>query len=196
MMKLLGSPTSPYVRRLRLWLREEACNYDFVSLNIFEGEGRELLKAHNPTLKVPMLLDGEQPVYDSRVIFRYLCQKLGREPLRWEEENRLTVIDAANDSFVPLLLLERSGVDTQRDAMFFRLQRERIERTLELLEAQVADGQFRSWDYPAICLFCLVDWVMMRELYDFSCLPHLRSFRDQQLGRPGVAETDPRHAGV
>ncbi len=190
-MKLLGSTTSPYVRRLRLWLG--GIDYDFVALNIFEGEGRETLKRNNPAQKVPLLLDGEQAVYDSRVIFRYLSQKFDRPALSWDQENTLTVIDAANDTLVSLLLLARSGVATDQQALFFTLQHERIERTLSFLEQQVGAGLFEQWDYPAICLFCLLDWVLLRELFDFSACPNLERFRNLHLNQDRVAETDPRN---
>lgn len=201
-MKLLGSTTSPYVRRLRLWLADKgsdspttnraAKDYEFVALNIFEGQGRETLKAANPAHKVPLLQDGEQTLYDSRVIFRYLSQKFGLAPLSWEAENRLTLIDAANDTFVSLLLLARSGVDTAQPGLFFTLQHERTAHTMSQLEAQVAAGEFNHWDYPAICLFCLIDWVMLRELYDFSTTPHLQQFHRAHQGENMIAETDPR----
>ena len=71
-MELYGSNTSPYVRRLQIWLAND--EYEFVELDIMSEEGHQILKAKNPTLKVPMLYDGEQPIYDSRVIFRYLNQ--------------------------------------------------------------------------------------------------------------------------
>ncbi|OMH36178.1 glutathione S-transferase [Motiliproteus sp. MSK22-1] len=189
-MKLIGSTTSPFVRRLRLWL--QGVDYEFVALNIFEGEGREALKTYNPVQKVPALIDGEQEIYDSRVIFRYLSQKFEKPSLSWDEENSLTVIDAANDSFVSLLLLSRSGVPTDQDGIFFTLQQERIKRTLTLLDEQVGAGKFKQWDYPAICLFCMIDWVMLRELCDFSVYPDLLRFRHQCLKRDGVENTDPR----
>lgn len=190
-MKLLGSTTSPYVRRLRLWLGD--VDYDFVALNIFEGEGRETLKRNNPAQKVPLLLDGEQAVYDSRVIFRYLSQKFDLPALSWDQENILTVIDAANDTFVSLLLLARSDVATDQQTLFFTLQHERIERTMSLLEQQVSEGCFEQWDYPAICLFCLLDWVLLRELFDFSSSPHLQRFRNLHLNQNRVEQTDPRN---
>ena len=37
----------------------------------------------NPTRKVPMLQDGELVIFDSGVIFRYLCQKLQLPALSW-----------------------------------------------------------------------------------------------------------------
>ena len=40
-MKLIGSTTSPYVRRIRILLDEEP--YEFLNLNIY-GEGRDELR--------------------------------------------------------------------------------------------------------------------------------------------------------
>src|SRR5690625_3587698 len=106
-MKLLGSLTSPYVRRIRLLLADTP--HEFVSWDIYDAD-RDELRRHNPALKIPLLEDDDgQVVYDSRVISRYLAAKRGDAPLSWEDENRLTLIDAANDSGVALLLSQRSG---------------------------------------------------------------------------------------
>ncbi len=45
-MKLIGSTTSPYVRRIRLLLNDEP--YEFINLDIY-GEGRDELRRTNPT---------------------------------------------------------------------------------------------------------------------------------------------------
>ncbi|HSG53014.1 MAG TPA: glutathione S-transferase N-terminal domain-containing protein, partial [Rheinheimera sp.] len=78
-MKLYGSQTSPYVRRIRLLLADVP--HDFVNMNIFAGSDRELLAAKNPTLRIPMLEDNEQMIFDSGVIYRYLAAKLHTKPL-------------------------------------------------------------------------------------------------------------------
>ncbi|AHI28573.1 glutathione S-transferase family protein [Marinobacter similis] len=188
-MKLIGSTTSPYVRRIRILLDEE--RYDFVNLNIY-GEGRDELRKTNPTLKIPVLEDDGQEIYDSRVIARYVSAKQGRDPLTWDQQNQLTLIDGANDSAVTLLLSEKSGIDTKQDVMFFNLQRERIMTTLRTLAAMVDDGQFEDWNYPAICLYCLVDWLEFRDLVDWAGVESLLAFRDSRQQKPWVAETDPR----
>ena len=190
-MKLIGSTTSPYVRRIRLLLGDN--DYEFVNLDIY-GEGRDELRRNNPALKIPMLIDGDQEVYDSRIIARYLSDKQGLAPLTWDQENQLTLIDAANDSAVILLLSARSGIDTGKEVMFFNLQRERIMMTLRTLAAMVDDGQFSQWSYPAICLYCLVDWVDFRDLVDFTGVESLLSFRDHHRGDERVMHTDPRKA--
>ncbi|MFN2361074.1 MAG: glutathione S-transferase N-terminal domain-containing protein [Marinobacter sp.] len=190
-MKLIGSTTSPYVRRIRLLLADN--DYEFVNLDIY-GEDRAELRRNNPALKIPMLIDGDQEVFDSRVIARYVSEKQGLAPLTWDQENQLTLIDAANDSAVILLLSSRSGIDTSENLMFFNLQRERIMMTMRTLAAMVDDGQFSQWNYPAICLYCLVDWVDFRDLVDFSGIESLLGFRDHYRNNEMVGVTDPRKA--
>ena len=189
-MKLYGSATSPYVRRIRLFLTGK--DYEFINMDIFAEPGRELLRAKNPTLKVPMLEDGELIIYDSRVVFRYLSEKFALAPLSWPQENCLTLIDAANDTFVQLMLLKRSDIANQPDKLFFKLNNERVETLLTTLNAEVGAGHFSQWDYPAICLFCLLDWVSFRELVSFDAYPALQAFWRQQQTQAGIASTDPR----
>ncbi|OEY65770.1 glutathione S-transferase family protein [Marinobacter sp. X15-166B] len=188
-MKLIGSTTSPYVRRIRLLLGET--QYEFVDLDIYD-EGRDHLRRCSPVLKVPVLIDGARHIYDSRVIARYLSALAGAATLTWEQENQLTVIDAANDAAVILLLSKRSGLEVGQDVLFYRLQRERLQTTLQVLADAVTQGQFSRWDYPAMCLFCLVDWLDFRQVVSFDGLQTLLEFRDANSSNTKVAATDPR----
>ncbi|SOB77670.1 glutathione S-transferase [Marinobacter sp. LV10R510-11A] len=189
-MKLIGSTTSPYVRRIRILLDEE--RYEFVNLDIY-GEDRDEIRRSNPALKIPVLESDGQEIYDSRIISRYISSKQGRDPLTWDQQNQLTLIDGANDSAVTLLLARRSGLDVDAPGvLFFDLQRERIMTTMRTLAAQVEDGQFEEWNYPAMCLYCLVDWMDFRNLVDFAGIDSLVAFRDSRQTTPWVAETDPR----
>ena len=189
-MKLIGSAMSPYVRRIRLLL--EGHDYDFVDLNIYSPEGREILATYTPAMKIPVLIDDKQTIYDSRIIQRYLSEKQKGKALSWDQENLLTLIDAGNDSFIVLLLAARSNIDTDADLLMTNLQKERIELTMPLLERAVAEGQFSAWDYPSICLFCFLDWILFRDLADLAQYPHLSDFRTNKLEFDGVAESDPR----
>lgn len=189
-MKLYGSTTSPFVRRIRIVLSQTP--HDFVNLQIFSGQDREILASRNPTLKVPCLEDDDQVVFDSRIIYNYIAAKLGFPELSWEQQNQLTLIDAANDSFVQLLLLKRSDIDMSEDRLYFRLQQERIEATLAELDKQVEQGGFNGWGYPAICLYTLIDWVEFRELHSLGGFENLKQFRGQHVDRIEVTATDPR----
>ena len=190
MLKLIGSVTSPYVRRLRLWLGDES--HEFVHLDIYSEQGRAELEKYNPAMKIPMLLDGEQAVFDSAVIQRYLTDRLGRSGLSVQEENCLTLIDAAQDAFILLFYAERSGLDPQQDVLLCSLQRDRLAQVLPELSRQIEAGQFEQWRYPAMSLYSLLDWVAFRERLDLSQWPVLQAFHARCAELPGVAETDPR----
>ena len=188
-MQLFGSITSPYVRRIRLFLADR--DYQFINIDIFSEQGRQAFELHNPANKVPFLIDGEQTIIDSRVIYRYLTQKYQQPEPSWAQENLLSLIDAANDSFVSLLLLTRSGIDTAQDSLFFNLQHQRIDKVLTKLELAVNRGDFEQWDYPTICLYCLLDWVNFRQLFDMTIYPALAHFHKQYQSLGIVKETTP-----
>ena len=117
MLKLYGSITSPYVRRLRIWLANT--EHEFINLQIFAEQDRQLLAAKNPTMKIPMLEDvtddSVRVIYDSRIIYRYLTDKFDDPLLNWEQENQLTLIDSANDSLVQMFILSNSDIQPDED---------------------------------------------------------------------------------
>jgi glutathione S-transferase len=189
-MQLFGSTTSPYVRRLRLYMQD--IPHDFVLVDIFNSRDRAEIKRQNPTLKVPMLKDGEQTVLDSGSIYRYLQTKLSAKPLTWDQQNILTSIDAANDSLVQLLILSRSEIDTSSDKLYFRIQRERLDVIFTHLEQQAKVGTFVHWNYLSISLFCLLDWVIFRQLHDISSFTHLNQLHDNWNQLAICHKTDPR----
>ena len=189
-MKLIGSTTSPYVRRLRMWMTN--VEHDFEQVDIFNSADRASLVLTNPTLKVPMLEDQERTIFDSGSIYRYLSNKLNIEELSWQQTNLLTLIDSANDSLVQIFLLSRSDIDTSADKLYFRLQRERFDVIFGELNKAVEQGDFDTWNYASVSLFCLLDWVVFRERYDFSSLSALVSFHHQASQRDDAMATDPR----
>ena len=69
-MKLIGSLTSPYVRKVRLVLAEKKLDYNFVIEDVW---GSDAILASNPLGKVPVLvMEGAEAVFDSRVIVEYV----------------------------------------------------------------------------------------------------------------------------
>ena len=192
-MKLVGSSTSPFVRRIRILLARLGCSYEFSDLNIY-GEDRDQLRAVSPALKIPVLIHDDKTIYDSRIISRYLFELHPLAQFSWEQENHLTLIDAVNDSMVTLLLAGRSGLDTTTDITFFNLQKERIKLSLDALEALVGDSAFEVWDYRAISLYCCVDWANFRELMNLEEYPQIADWMQRNADRPSVVETDPRKA--
>lgn len=189
-MKLYGSQSSPYVRRLRLLLANQS--YQFVNMHIFAEQDRQTLLALNPTLKIPMLEHEDKVIFDSGVIYRFLAAQLQLPALSWYQENQLTVINAVNDSLVSLLLCQRSGLDTNEDRLFFNAQKERIAASLFVLEQQAANQEFTEWNYITISLYCLLDWVLFRELLELDEYPALLALVKCHQQQNAIAETDPR----
>ena len=70
-MKLIGSTTSPYVRKVRIVMAEKKLDYQFLLDNVWSADTR--IAASNPLGKVPcLLMEGAEAVFDSRVIVEYL----------------------------------------------------------------------------------------------------------------------------
>jgi glutathione S-transferase len=191
-MQLFGSLTSPYVRRIRAFAIENTIDFEFINLNIFAEKDRATLIRLNPTRKIPMLVDGEHVIFDSNVIYRYLSQKSNLVPLTWQQENQLTMINSVSDSLVELLICQRSGFDTEQDKLFFNLQRERVQEVLSVLNQAAKDQEFVDYNYAAIALFCLIDWILFRELTDLSLYPSLRQFHQTHAQRKSNLDTAPK----
>ena len=69
-MKLIGSLTSPYVRKVRVVMAEKKLDYQFDLEDVW---GNDKMLKSNPLGKVPCLvLAGGEAIFDSRVIVEYL----------------------------------------------------------------------------------------------------------------------------
>lgn len=178
-MKLYGSKTSPYVRRLRLLM--ENVDYEFISLNVFEGEDRKLLQQLSPIAKVPILVNEPDTIYDSKHIFDYLAESSIHPKLTLDERNTLLVIDGVIDSFVNFYQLEKSNINIPKDSLYYRLNNERIENSLTYLN----NLNFESWDYVTMSLYAMLDWIKFRNLYDLSKYNNLNSlinlYKDEEI---------------
>ncbi|WP_395699558.1 glutathione S-transferase family protein [Aquabacterium sp.] len=69
-MKLIGSLTSPYVRKVRVVMAEKKLDYQLVLEDVW---AKDTIIASNPLGKVPCLvMEGGEAVFDSRVIVEYV----------------------------------------------------------------------------------------------------------------------------
>ncbi len=191
-LTLIGSYTSPYARKIRLLLHGDT-NVTFKAVNYFEEEGREYLKSINPFNQIPMLLDGDQPIYDSRVIFNYIAKKKNLKPLTIDEENTLSAIDAIIATGVNLFSLKKGGVNIDDSSNYFLVrQKERIPSLLKMITPWVASQKVENnWNYLTMSMFSLLYWMNFREIYDYSHEPELVKFFERFKECPGVKETDP-----
>jgi glutathione S-transferase len=70
-MKLIGSTTSPYVRKVRAVMAEKKLEYTFVTEDVWSAD--TTISGSNPLGKVPcLIMEGAEALFDSRVIVEYL----------------------------------------------------------------------------------------------------------------------------
>lgn len=191
-MKLIGSTTSPFARRIRIWALKNNADIQFENLDIFSPADRQVMINNNPARKIPILVDNQHTITDSNTIIRYLLNKNKLPSLSWQHENLLTTINACNDSLVEVLLCQRSGFDTHSDKLFFNLQNERIVETLSYLNNHLTDNEFNSCEYLSISLYCLLDWIYFRELIDLTPFNKLIEFHQAYNLQEVAKQTDPR----
>lgn len=79
-MKLIGSLTSPYVRKVRIVLIEKGIHYDFVLEDISSPDTK--ISQLNPLGKIPcLILESGEALFDSSVIVDYLDALSPASPL-------------------------------------------------------------------------------------------------------------------
>ncbi|MGH8729407.1 MAG: glutathione S-transferase N-terminal domain-containing protein, partial [Burkholderiales bacterium] len=148
-MKLIGSLTSPYVRKARIVLVEKRIEYEFEIDIPWNADTR--VPVHNPLGKVPVLiLDDGLALFDSRVIVEYLdhLTPVGR---LLSETNRQRIIvkrwealcDGILDAAVAIFL-ERKRADASDSAV--ARQDGKIRAALATAAEELADKNWCAGD--------------------------------------------------
>ena len=185
---LYGSKTSPFVRRIRILM--DQISHEFKELSIFEEQDASLLKMINPVNQIPVLVDRENTIWDSRVIFNYLNSIHRFQNMDWKDENQLTAIDGALNSGVSLLLMKRSGINISDSLMYVNRQKERIESILDYLKPYIEDEGLQEWNFHSISLYSFLDWANFREIISIENRPECRSFLEQHKTKPSIINTE------
>lgn len=185
---LYGSKTSPFVRRMRMLL--ENIPYDFKELNLFEGQDSVDLNKINPINQVPVLVDGENTIWDSRQIFNYLNSLHLFQNMDWKDENQLTAIDGAMTSGVALLLMKRSGINTSEPIMYVQRQKDRIESILDYLKPFINDHCLDVWDFHTMSIYSLLDWAIFRGIINIDNRPECQALLNKYKNKSIVTATE------
>jgi len=108
-MKLIGSLTSPYVRKVRIVMAEKKLDYRFVLEDVWAAETD--IAHSNPLGKVPVLvMEGGEAVFDSRVIVEYVdtLSPVGRMiPSTGRERIEVRTWEALSDGLMDAAVLAR-----------------------------------------------------------------------------------------
>lgn len=187
---LYGSKPSHFVRRIRLLM--EKIPYQFSEMDIFDTEDSIRLNKLNPVNQVPVLVDGEQPIWDSRQIFYYLNNKHNLMKLTLEDENTLTAIEGAMSAGVTLTMLKRSGLNINEPTLIVNRQKERIESVMNFMKPYMMGPGLREWNFITMSLYSLIDWATFREVANFDHRPEVAKFIAAHADKEVVKQTNPR----
>ena len=146
-MKLFSSPTSPYVRKVLVLLREtdQLKDVEFVPAGGTPVDPGTMPRDLNPLGKIPALaLDNGQPIYDSRVICRYLDDRAnadlyGKGDLTWQMQTLEATADGILDAAILMVYEARVRPEDKQYAEWTEGQWRKINTALDALEASWMD---------------------------------------------------------
>jgi glutathione S-transferase len=199
-MKLYGSRTSPYVRKVRVMLAEKRLACDFVEDNVWADA--TAVTAINPLTKVPALvLDDGTPLYDSTVIADYLDTLAapsfipGAGLARALVKRNESLGDGITDAGIAIFL-ERKRVATLQDPAWIARQRGKIDAGIAALAAELGGQAFLRGDKLTlgdISCGCGLFWLEFRlpEIAWRAQYPNLSSWAGRLEALPAFAATVP-----
>ena len=203
-MKLIGSTTSPYVRKVRVVLAEKKLDYALVLDNVWGADST--VAASNPLGKVPCLLtEGGDALFDSRVIVEYLdtlspvgtlIPASGRE--RAEVKTWEALADGLLDAAV-LVRLEQTYAgrsEQQRSTAWIERQLTKVHASLAAMDRSLGDKPYCCGIYftlADVATGCALDWLAFRfpQMDWRASHPRLGRLADKLAQRPSFADTRP-----
>ncbi len=203
-MKLLGSLTSPFVRKARIVLAEKKIEYTFEVEDPWSEKSR--VPDANPLGKVPVLvLEDDSTLFDSRVIVEFLdgVSPLNRlipannrekiEVKRWE-----ALADGVLDAAVAVRMEGRRST-RQRSEKLIKRQMEKIERGLAVMSRDLGDKPWctgNAFTLADIACGVALGYLDLRiGHYDWRVLhQNLAKLAAKLAERPSFADTAPREA--
>lgn len=180
-LTLLGTTTSPYVRKVRIVAR--AIDLPLELLDTRTPEGAARLAEVAPLGKVPVLLGGDPGVLpDSSLILAWLWANheaalrdagLRLDPADLGDRARQVVVEGALDAAINRFYLVKDGV---ADDGYVAKQRDRVHTALDWIATRVAFE--RPVGLAALSLGVTLDWMAFRSVVELERWPGLVTFRD------------------
>jgi glutathione S-transferase len=201
-MKLIGSHTSPYVRKVRVVLAEKKLDYHFELENVWVPETK--IQQLNPLGKVPcLIMEDGYVMQDSRVIVEYLdtltpvCKLLapnGRERADikcWE-----ALADGVLDAGV-LVRLERTlRPAAQQSEEWVARQMKKVELGLAEMSERLGEANWcasNHYSLADVAVGCCLGWLSFRfpEIDWRGNHPNLGKLFDKLSERASFKDTIP-----
>ena len=201
-MKLIGSITSPYVRKVRIVMAEKKLDYQWVLEDVWAADSA--IVAANPLGKVPCLvMEGGEAVFDSRVIVEYLdtLSPVGKLiPAQGRERAEVKTWEALGDGLLDAAILARleatwaGRTEQQRSAAWIERQMGKIEDALKAMSTGLAEKPFCSgvhFSLSDVAVGCALGYLDLRfsQINWRESYPNLARLQEKLLKRASFVET-------
>jgi len=201
-MKLIGSLTSPYVRKVRIVFLEKKVDIDLELENVWAADTKIAL--NNPLGKVPcLLLDDGEVLYDSRVIAEYAdtLSPVGKLiPVGSRERATVKTWEALADGIEDASILSRlettlRPVEQQSPAWLER-QMDKINTGLSQMSKELGENTWchsNQMTLADIAVGCALGFLLLRfpNIAWQAQYPNLDALYQKLMQRPSFAETAP-----
>jgi glutathione S-transferase len=201
-MKLIGSFTSPYVRKVRVVMADKKLDVSFVQENVWAAE--TTIQEVNPLGKIPCLvMEDGSTLYDSRVIAEYLdtispvCKLLppnGRD--RTEVKVWEALADGVLDAAITVFLERRERPPEQQSARWIERQMSKVHAGLREMASKLGDSAYCMgvhYTLADVAVGCTLGWLAFRfpEIDWRTDYPNLARLADKLADRPSFRDTVP-----
>ena len=149
-MKLIGSSSSPYVRKVRVVMAEKKLDFEFVSEDVWSAQ--TTIADANPLGKVPcLIMEGSEALFDSRVIVEYLdtLSPVGKLiPSVGRERAEVKTWEALADGLLDASILARleatwaGRTDEQRSQAWIDRQLGKVHASLKAMSQGLGEKPF------------------------------------------------------
>jgi glutathione S-transferase len=205
-MKLIGSLTSPYVRKVRVVMAEKKLDFQFVLEDVW---GNDAIIKSNPLGKVPCLvMEGGEAVFDSRVIVEYLetLSPVGKLiPPSGRERTEVRTWEALADGVLDASILARleatwdGRTDEQRCQAWIDRQMQHVHAALKAMSQGLGDKPWCAgihFTLADVAVGCALGYLDFRfpEIDWRANYPNLLKLGDKVALRQSFIDTAPRTA--
>lgn len=203
-MKLIGSTTSPYVRKVRVVMAEKKLEFNLVTEDVWAED--TTISGSNPLGKVPCLvMEGAEALFDSRVIVEYLdtLSPVGKLiPAVGRERAEIKTWEALADGVMDAAILARLEAtwagrsQEQRSQAWIDRQIRKVNDALKAMSLGLGEKPFCTGIHLSladIAVGCALGYLDFRfpELAWRSEYPNLVKLHDKLMQRASFADTVP-----
>ena len=203
-MKLIGSSSSPYVRKVRIVMAEKRLDYNYVTDNVWSADTN--IGESNPLGKVPcLIMEGAEALFDSRVIVEYLdtLSPVGKLiPTVGRERAEVKTWEALADGVLDAAVMARleatwdGRAKAQRSQLWIDRQLTKVQASLKAMGKGLGEKPFCAGIHLSladIAVGCALGYLEFRfqEIAWRPDFPNLARLQDKLMLRPSFADTVP-----